>query len=599
VLAGVLLVTLVALAAFDLAAVGALRKYLLGRTDSRLSSVLQLARPATIDRPLQVSSPARNFKVVMPSRTANARTRSSTVSFAGPRLPNLPPFLDQYYLAFFRPHGRVQVFVRGNPALVPRHLLLSAGRGWIAPRTVVSARGNVELRLWAVHEAGGTLLASTSMGEVNKTVGQLRLILIIGSAAAALLVCGGVIAVLRRGLRPIEAMAAQADLITAGDLTDRVAPYEPRTEVGRLGTALNGMLTRIETSVAERAASQEATRQFFADASHELRTPLASLRANAELYQQGALSTKPQVDEAMRRITLEAQRMGKLVDDMLRLARLDQHPGQEADLVELTGLLSGCAERAEVASPGHRWPVRIEPGLAAVGDTELLRRAADNLLANVAAHTPVGTAGTLTAATEGASVVIEVSDDGPGVADDQLPRIFDRFYRARGGQAACPGSGLGLAVVAAIAEAHGGAVRAAAVRPHGLAVTITIPATASPADTADAADGDAGQLSLFGQDGLELSERVADDGPAGLDPGLPDQPAEPERRRIAVADRRSPLVTAGQADSDPVEPGRGEPRDRVPADLPAVAGQHAGTAQARAGGEDVLDVVLTRSDRLG
>src|SRR5262249_58403327 len=99
----------------------------------------------------------------------------------------------------------------------------------------------------------------------------------------------------------------------------------------------------------------ELTRRFFADASHELRTPLASLRANAELYQQGALARRPQVDEAMRRIALEAQRMSRLVDDMLRLARLDQHPHQQHHLVDLTGLVHRCAERAQIAHPPPTW----------------------------------------------------------------------------------------------------------------------------------------------------------------------------------------------------------------------------------------------------
>jgi two-component system, OmpR family, sensor kinase len=190
------------------------------------------------------------------------------------------------------------------------------------------------------------------------------------------------------------------------------------------------MLTRIETSVAEREASQEQTRQLFADASHELRTPLASLRANAELYQQGALTTRPQVDEAMRRITLEAQRMGKLVDDMLRLARLDQHPERENELVDLSALVSGCAESAELAGARQTWRTDIAPGLATTGDRELLRRAVDNLLANIRAHTPDGTVATISAASSNCSVVIDVSDDGPGVSQDRLPRLFDRFYRA-------------------------------------------------------------------------------------------------------------------------------------------------------------------------
>jgi two-component system OmpR family sensor kinase len=280
---------------------------------------------------------------------------------------------------------------------------------------------------------------------------------------------------MRRGLRPIEAMAGQADKITAGDLTDRVSPADTRTEVGRLGAALNGMLTRIEDFIAEREAGQEATRRFFADASHELRTPLASLRANAELYQQGALTRRSQVDEAMRRITLESQRMSGLVDDMLRLARLDQHPARHHDLVDLTALVQASAERAQLADPARAWRTRVASGLAVTGDEELLRRAVDNLLANVHAHTPAGTAATITAACRDDMVVVEVSDDGPGVPADQLPRIFDRFYRA----AAPPhrsGAGLGLAIVTTVADAHHGTAGAALNDPSGLRVTLTLPA---------------------------------------------------------------------------------------------------------------------------
>jgi two-component system OmpR family sensor kinase len=290
---------------------------------------------------------------------------------------------------------------------------------------------------------------------------------------------------MRRGLRPIETMAAQADAITAGDLTDRVSPHDTRTEVGRLGAALNGMLSRIDAAIGEREASQRAARRFFADASHELRTPLASLRANAELYQQGALRDGPQVGEAMRRITLEAQRMSALVDDMLRLARLDQPPEQRDDPVDLTALVRECATRAQVADPLRAWRSHVADGLATTGDGELLRRALDNVLANVAGHTPAGTAATITAARRDGDVVIEVSDDGPGVPGESLPRIFERFYRAAA-PSHRPGSGLGLAIVSAVVAAHHGSAAAVANRPHGLRVTLTLPAH-QPEDEPDAA----------------------------------------------------------------------------------------------------------------
>jgi two-component system, OmpR family, sensor kinase len=280
--------------------------------------------------------------------------------------------------------------------------------------------------------------------------------------------------VMRRGLRPIETMAGQADAISAGDLTSRVGPHDPRTEVGRLGVALNGMLARIAEFVSEREASQEATRRFFADASHELRTPLASLRANAELYQQGALGERGQVDEAMRRITLEAKRMSGLVDDMLRLARLDQHPGQDSEPVDVTAVVTGCVERARLADPQRGWRATVDPGLVVAGDEELLRRAADNLLANVSTHTPAGTVATVVAGQCDGLVTVAVSDDGPGVPAGQLPRIFDRFYRVA--PSARPGSGLGLAIVTAVAATHGGTAVARPSQPHGLQVTLTLPA---------------------------------------------------------------------------------------------------------------------------
>jgi two-component system, OmpR family, sensor kinase len=234
------------------------------------------------------------------------------------------------------------------------------------------------------------------------------------------------------------------------------------------------MLARIEADVHERDAGQQQMRRFFADASHELRTPLASLRANAELYQQGALRSSDEVDEVMDRIVLETRRMGRLVDDMLRLARLGQHPGRSREPVDVTAVVTGCADRARIADPARTWHVQITDGLATVGDEELLRRAVDNLLMNVLVHTPGDTVGAIRASAVGGLVTIEVSDDGPGVPPDMLPHIFERFYRA-GAPSRRPGSGLGLAIAAEIASAHGGTAQAAPAGPHGLRITLTFP----------------------------------------------------------------------------------------------------------------------------
>jgi len=470
VVAGVVAITLVVLAVFDFAAVALLRKYLIGQTDGTLRSALTVTRPRLTE-----------LLPAFAKGTWTAVTQAAAL-----------PAVGQYYIGWVSAKGAV-VNLQVAPGFVPPAVAQAsfaaanavAGRGTARtvivhkPQAVITAFNALpEFRAvsMAVPAQSGTLVAGTNLSDVNGTVKQLELIVATGSAAAAVVIFLGVGLVMRRGLRPIEHMAHQADRISAGDLTERVAPTDTGTEVGRLGTALNGMLGRIQTSVAEREASQELMRSFFADASHELRTPLASLCANAELYEQGALTDRSQVDEAMRRITLEAQRMSRLVDDMLRLARLDQHPDQQRDLVDLTALVGNCVERAQVADPSRTWQAEIEPGLAVAGDEEQLSRAVDNLLANVQTHTPEGTAATVTARGDGSGrLVVEVSDDGPGVPADKLPRIFDRFYRA-GAASHRPGSGLGLAIVSQIAAAHQGVAMAAANYPHGLRVTLTLPA---------------------------------------------------------------------------------------------------------------------------
>jgi two-component system OmpR family sensor kinase len=463
VLIGVLVITLGALAVFDVAAVTALRTYLLTQTDGTLKSALSSTRPQ------------------LPELLPDYRKQESALTL---------PVYGAYYIAFVPARGAV-VNLQGGPGLKPvvsavaKAGVVQAAMGARAKaynKVVTAYVGIPQYRLWsvAVPALSGTLVAGTNLKNVDATVDRLRLIVASGSAAVAVLIFLGVGLVMRQGLRPIEAMASQADRITAGDLTDRVEEADAGSEVGRLGAALNGMLARIEVSVAEREASQDLMRRFLAEASHELRTPLASLRANAELYQQGALTERPQVDEAMRRIMLEAQRMGRLVDDMLRLARLDQHPARQRDPVDVSALVAGCVERTRIADPDRSWQAWIAPGLVAVGDEELLGRAIDNLLANVQTHTPAGTTAVITATAGGGMtgdghVVVEVSDNGPGVPADRLPRIFDRFYRA-GTPANRPGSGLGLAIVTEIAAAHDGTVTAAPGWPSGLRVTLAVPA---------------------------------------------------------------------------------------------------------------------------
>ena len=468
VMAGVVVVTLLALVAFDIGAVTTMRRYLLTQTDSNLQGALTLTLPRLAAALAFTNQAARASNHAVPGQVARP---------AQFKTPSLPGAFDMIFLPFHGQQVTLQVAAGGGYRwiLSPAAAKVAARPG---PHTLIGPNGRNQIRVQSLRAAGGSLVAGTSLDQVARTIDKVEVIVTTGSIAVVLLIGLGVFAVLRRGLRPIEAMAGQADRITAGDLTDRVTPQNPRSEVGRLGAALNGMLARIETGLHEREASQEQMRRFFADASHELRTPLASLRANAELYQQGALRSTDEVDEVMDRIVLETRRMGRLVDDMLRLARLGQHPGRSAEPVDLTAVVAGCAERARIADPERTWRVCVGNDLGTVGDEELLRRAVDNLLMNVLVHTPARTVGTITATTAGDRVAIEVSDDGPGVPPEALPHIFERFYRA--GSQGTRGSGLGLAIAAEIAAAHGGTAEAARAFPRGLRIRLSLPGYASP-----------------------------------------------------------------------------------------------------------------------
>jgi len=451
VMAGVVAVTLAALAVFDLIAVTTMHNYLYGQTRSQLDAVVQQARG---ELPALISATSRG---------------------PGGIEGLLPVTTGEFDIAWLPAGGQpivTEIALNGGATIGTFSSAIT--RTVTKPGVYTTPIAGQMTRLDRIRVSGGSIVAGTTLTQVKNTLAQIELIVMIGSAAVVLLIGAGVFLVLRLGLRPIEAMAAQADRITAGDLAGRVAPRNPRSEVGRLGAALNGMLTRIEATVQERAASQEQMRQFFADASHELRTPIASLLANAELHQHGALTEPGDVAEVMRRMALETQRMGRLVDDMLRLARLGQHPGQCREPIDLTALVADCAERVRITDPGRRWQVDVADGLEMSGDEELLRRAVDNLCANVLVHTPRDTAGAIAATASAGQIRIEVSDDGPGVTADKLPHIFERFYRAGAG-ASRPGSGLGLAIVAEVAAAHGGTAEATPASPHGLRITLALP----------------------------------------------------------------------------------------------------------------------------
>jgi signal transduction histidine kinase len=329
------------------------------------------------------------------------------------------------------------------------------------------------------------LVVAHSPAAVNRQVsGVVVAELITGGALLALLAIGGSW-LIGRGLEPLDEMASTANDITSrGDLTARVADADDRTEVGRLGSAINTMLDRIQQAFSARLRSEQKVREFAADASHELRTPLTTIRGYAELYRQGALGPD-QLPNAMRRIEQEAQRMSTLVAELLELARLDRTSSLDLTETDLAGVVRDAVADAAAVEPER--PVRAEapPRLVAVVDEPRIRQVLANLLGNVRAHTPVATPVAVRLAPVTGGLLLEVADAGPGMSAEDAARAFDRFHRAaervndddHGGNGA--GSGLGLSIVQAIARAHGGQATLESWPGRGTRVRVWLPAPAA------------------------------------------------------------------------------------------------------------------------
>jgi two-component system, OmpR family, sensor kinase len=296
--------------------------------------------------------------------------------------------------------------------------------------------------------------------------------------AAVLLVLGSVSwVVVRVGLLPLDRMGHTAGAIAAGDLSHRVESTDPRSEVGRLGLALNAMLDRLEQAFGEREASENRLRRFIADASHELRTPLASIRGYAELFRMGAARDPADVEKAMRRIEDEATRMGVLVDDLLMLARLDEVADAPHGEVDLAAVVRDAVDDGRATAPTRTIRARLDEAAPVIGDADQLRQVLGNLLRNAFVHTPEGTPIEVTLSRANGEVRLEIRDHGPGLPPGDPDALFERFWRTEGGrERGRGGAGLGLAIVAAIVDAHGGHVRAENAGGGGASFVVTLPA---------------------------------------------------------------------------------------------------------------------------
>ncbi|HTE58967.1 MAG TPA: anti-sigma factor antagonist [Solirubrobacteraceae bacterium] len=358
------------------------------------------------------------------------------------------------------------------------------------PVTVPSVNGDdLHYRVLAESERGGsaTIVVAVPLSGADATLDRLLVVEALVMAGVLLLLGAVGTWLVRLGLRPLDRMATTAGIIAAGDLSRRISPATPRTEVGRLGLALNAMLGRLEDAFAKRQQSEDRLRRFLSDASHELRTPLTAIRGYAELHRMGAASDPADVEKAMRRIEDEAARMGVLVEDLLALARLDEQREPVRRRVDVAAIARDAVDDARATAPERSFELGAEPGTYVLADAHQLRQVLANLLRNAIVHTPAGTPVEVTVARVADDVRVDVRDHGPGLPTADAEALFDRFWRAEGGrERGRAGAGLGLAIVAGIVAAHHGRVEASDAPGGGARFTVLMPAATfrpPPVDT--------------------------------------------------------------------------------------------------------------------
>ena len=440
--------------------------YLVDQLDAQLLRFAAAVERTPPVRPVD-SAPPSNTQVQLPPRTLPQRDSSFSTLYVG-------LFDGGELTTSVRP-------ARGDSSRAIPKVTRAEARELAADASfasVGSTRDGTRYRVTARRNADGDLaVLAIQLNDVDAAVSRLVTVAIV--AGLLIIVVLGLITwwVLRLGVRPVERMTSAAAAIAAGDLERRIPDAPERTEAWALGTALNAMLQRMRDLLDEGAASEQRLRRFLADASHELRTPVTTIRGYAELSRTGGLEDRAHRDAAMARTEAEAIRLGRLVDDMTTLARLDERVSRSPRDVALDDLVEAAAADLRVTQPDRTVTMSVE-GVFVRGDADQLHQVVANLLDNVAKHTPQGTPVELELRADGPWVRLSVIDHGPGVTEEVAKRAFERFYRADPSRSrASGGSGLGLSIVAAIVDAHGGFVEMhgrSADDPHGRGTTVVV-----------------------------------------------------------------------------------------------------------------------------
>ncbi|GAB7049018.1 sensor histidine kinase [Catenuloplanes indicus] len=509
--------TAVALLLANLAGVWLLRSYMTDQLDDRL--VNRIEDPVMmINRICDTSSDSDSATDFLPGGPPQ-RGHGWPGPLAGP----------EQLLSLYRSDGTLLCTDRQSDDAQVAQSDVLAQAGKTDPATVRMTDGTnwritVQENSLLVNDTPVTLLTlkGASLEDIDRTADGLLLINLAVELVVLLLLGLVAAVVVRLGLHPLTRMEAMAARISTGDLSHRADDADPHTEPGRLGVALNSMLARIEAEVSARTASEARLRRFVADAGHELRTPLTSIRGFAELYRRGGSPPGPVLDETMSRIESEAARMGLLVEDLLLLAKLDEQRPLQRRPVDILQIAADTIRDAHARAPGR--PIRLaalgpddgdfEP-VTVLGDEHRLRQVATNLVNNALVHTPPDARITIRVGrwtpaapppiTEAAHprngrpqqapmpavapdtvpiaaagfAVLEVSDTGPGIPAEHADRVFERLYRVESsrarGRSGAGGSGLGLSIVAAIVQTHGGHVELVTAPGQGATFRVLLP----------------------------------------------------------------------------------------------------------------------------
>jgi two-component system OmpR family sensor kinase len=377
---------------------------------------------------------------------------------------------------------RVQQFGSNSSTarpVLPGSLQKTVGDNPVQPFTVEGTGGISRFRItnWSENSFPGDIVVfAVPLTETQSTLSALLLLELLISVAVVAATAILAFLIIRISLRPLERMGAVAADIAAGDLARRVEPATQNTEIGRLGLALNGMLSQIEAAFAERTASNDRLRRVIADASHELRTPLTSIRGYAEMLRRGAAESPKDSEAARRRIEEESIRMTGLVDDLLVLARLDQGRPLAKGAVDLGAIAADAVADARVVAPQREISLSANGPVIVNGDDTRLRQVLGNLVRNALVHTPQQTPIEVAVGSADSFGRMSVADHGPGLSAADIERIFEPFYRADPSRSRdSGGAGLGLSIVSAVVTAHGGRVKITQTEGGGATFEVELP----------------------------------------------------------------------------------------------------------------------------